>query len=78
MIDGMAKDKVTVTIDPVVLAATDEDAAAAGQSRSEYVENALRKEHYRRLLSLVPPGPPDDPADQATMRELLAWQADAA
>jgi len=49
----MAKDKVTVTIDPVVLANADEDAAAAGLNRSEYVERLLIEAHYGRCW----PGP---------------------
>lgn len=46
----MAKDKVSVTIDQAVLAATDADAQAAGLNRSEMIERALRNEHLRISL----------------------------
>jgi hypothetical protein len=73
----MAKDKVTVTISPDVLANLDADAAAAGLNRSEYVEEVLRHEHYRRLLARTPApaAMPDD--EQARLRALLDWQRDA-
>jgi hypothetical protein len=47
----MAKDKVSVTIDRVVLAAADADAQAAGLNRSEMIERALRNEHLRISLA---------------------------
>ena len=47
---GMAKDKVSVTIDQAVLAAADADARAAGLNRSEMIERALRNEHLRISL----------------------------
>lgn len=46
----MAKDKVSVTIDQVVMAAADADAKAAGLNRSEMIERALRNEHLRLSL----------------------------
>ena len=46
----MAKDKVSVTIDRVVLAAADADALAAGLNRSEMIERALHNEHLRIAL----------------------------
>lgn len=46
----MAKEKISVTVDAAVLAATDADARAAGLSRSEMVELALRNEHLRVAL----------------------------
>jgi len=46
----MAKDKVSVTVDQAVLANADADAKAAGLSRSEMVEQALRNEHLRIAL----------------------------
>lgn len=46
----MAKDKVTITVDQAVLADIDADAKAAGLSRSEMVEQALRNEHLRIAL----------------------------
>jgi metal-responsive CopG/Arc/MetJ family transcriptional regulator len=48
--NGMAKDKVSVTIDQTVLAAADADAHAAGLNRSEMIERALRNEHLRISL----------------------------
>jgi len=71
----MAKDKVTVTIDPAVLAHTDADAAAAGLNRSEYVEHVLRDAHYRRLLAATT-SPPLSDTDTDQIRGLLGWQAD--
>jgi post-segregation antitoxin (ccd killing protein) len=47
---GMAKDKVSITLDRDVLAAADADAKAAGLNRSELVEQALRHEHLRIAL----------------------------
>ena len=41
----MAKEKISVTVDATVLAATDADARAAGLNRSEMIEQALRNEH---------------------------------
>jgi len=46
----MAKEKISVTVDATVLAATDADAKAAGLSRSEMIERALRNEHLRVAL----------------------------
>lgn len=46
----MAKEKISVTIDAAVIAATDADARAAGLNRSEMVEQALRNEHLRVAL----------------------------
>lgn len=46
----MAKDKVSITVDHTVLANADADAKAAGLSRSELVEQALRNEHLRIAL----------------------------
>jgi metal-responsive CopG/Arc/MetJ family transcriptional regulator len=46
----MAKEKISVTVDAAVLAAADADAKAAGLSRSELIEKALRHEHLRRAL----------------------------
>jgi len=46
----VAKEKISVTVDAAVLAATDADARAAGLSRSEMVELALRNEHLRVAL----------------------------
>lgn len=46
----MAKEKVSVTVDAAVLAATDADAQAAGLNRSEMIEQALRNEHLRVAL----------------------------
>lgn len=46
----MPKEKISVTVDQVVLADADADAAAAGLNRSEMVERALRNEHLRRAL----------------------------
>ncbi len=69
----MAKDKITVTLDPDVVALTDADANAAQQSRSEYVERVLRDEHYRRLLARVTPDPLPS-GDAPALQSLLAWQ----
>jgi hypothetical protein len=71
----MAKGKVTVTIDPVVLANTDEDAAAAGLNRSEYVERLLIEAHYRRLLARAEPASMSA-SDEDQLRALLRWQRD--
>ena len=46
----MAKEKISVTVDATVLAATDADARAAGLNRSEMIEPALRIEHLRVAL----------------------------
>ena len=46
----MAKEKISVTVDAAVLAALDSAARAAGLSRSEMIENALRNEHLRTAL----------------------------
>ena len=47
---GMAKEKISVTVDAAVLAGADTDAAAAGLNRSELIEQALRNEHLRIAL----------------------------
>jgi metal-responsive CopG/Arc/MetJ family transcriptional regulator len=47
---GMAKEKISVTVDAAVLAVADTDAAAAGLNRSELIEQALRNEHLRIAL----------------------------
>jgi len=49
-ISSMAKEKISVTVDAAVLAATDADARAAGLNRSEMIEQALRNEHLRVAL----------------------------
>jgi metal-responsive CopG/Arc/MetJ family transcriptional regulator len=46
----VAKEKISVTVDAAVLAATDADARAAGLNRSEMIEQALRNEHLRVAL----------------------------
>ena len=46
----MAKDKISVTVEATVLAATDADARAAGLNRSEMIEQALRHEHLHVAL----------------------------
>ena len=46
----MAKEKISVTVDAALLAATDADAQAAGLNRSEMIEQALRNEHLRVAL----------------------------
>ncbi|MBB5790513.1 ribbon-helix-helix domain-containing protein [Jiangella mangrovi] len=77
----MAKEKMTVTLDPSTLADIDADARQAGLNRSEFVERALRREHYRRLLAQAgrPPHSPSSQNDQShqsdqQLRDLLAWQ----
>lgn len=47
---GVAKAKVSVTIDQAVLAAADADAQAAGLNRSEMIERAPHNEHLRISL----------------------------
>lgn len=49
-ISGMAKEKISVTVDAAVLAAADADAKAVGLNRSEMIEQALRNEHLRVAL----------------------------
>jgi metal-responsive CopG/Arc/MetJ family transcriptional regulator len=49
-ISGMPKEKISVTVDAIVLAAVDADARAAGLNRSEMIEQALRNEHLRAAL----------------------------
>lgn len=73
----MAKDKVTMTIDPWVLADTDADAEAAGYNRSEYVERVLRDAHYARLLAQMPPRAPMAADEEAHLRAVMDWQRDA-
>ncbi len=66
---------MTVTLDPSTLADVDADARLAGLNRSEFVERALRREHYRRLLERAgrPAGHRATQSDQQ-LRDLLAWQ----
>ncbi len=66
---------MTVTLDPSTLADVDADARQAGLNRSEFVERALRREHYRRLLERAgrPVRPKAAESDQQ-LRDLLAWQ----
>jgi hypothetical protein len=72
----MAKDKVTVTLDPGVIADADADAADEGLNRSELVEIALRDLHYRKLLAKTQ-WPGNLPGTEAEgLRALLDWQAD--
>jgi hypothetical protein len=73
----MAKDKMTVTISPEVLATVDEAARASGLTRSGYVEDVLRTEHYRRLLAQTPAPPDMSEDEQRGLRGLLDWQRDA-
>lgn len=47
---GMPKEKISVSVDGSVLALTDADANAAGLTRSEMVEQAMRDEHLRIAL----------------------------
>jgi hypothetical protein len=47
----MAKEKISATVDSVVLAAADSDAAELGLNRSELIERALHNEHLRLLLA---------------------------
>lgn len=47
---SMPKEKISVTIDAAVLAATDADARSAGLNRSAMIEQALRNEHLRVAL----------------------------
>ncbi|PZF79889.1 ribbon-helix-helix protein, CopG family [Jiangella anatolica] len=70
----MAKEKMTVTLDPSTLADVDADARQAGLNRSEFVERALRREHYRRLLERVPASKPMEHRDEQRLRDLLVWQ----
>lgn len=73
---------MTVTLDPSTLADVDADARQAGLNRSEFVERALRREHYRRLLDRA--GRPAHVTAQSAqstqsdqqLRDLLAWQRD--
>lgn len=71
----MAKEKMTVTLDPSTLADVDADARLAGLNRSEFVERALRREHYRRLLERAGrPGNHRHTESDQQLRDLLAWQ----
>lgn len=70
----MAKRKVTVTLDPVVLKDVDADAHTQGLNRSEYVERVLRHEHYRRLLASAVAPVPMTGDEQLRLRRLLEWQ----
>lgn len=70
----MAKEKMTVTVDAGVFADVDADAREDGLNRSEYVERALRNEHYRRLFARVEAPAPLRAEDDQRLRDLLAWQ----
>lgn len=67
---------MTVTLDPSTLADVDADARQAGLNRSEFVERALRREHYRRLLDHARAPHPADHShlNEQSLRDLLAWQ----
>ena len=47
----MAKEKISATVDSVVLAVADADASELGLNRSELIERALRNEHLRLALA---------------------------
>ncbi|MGH3450191.1 MAG: CopG family transcriptional regulator [Haloechinothrix sp.] len=64
---------MTVTVDKAVLADVDQAARAAGMSRSEYVERALRETHYRHLLAKAGPAPLPR-SEEDTIRRVLAFQ----
>jgi metal-responsive CopG/Arc/MetJ family transcriptional regulator len=70
----MAKEKMTVTLDPSTLADIDADARQAGLNRSEFVERALRREHYRRLLDRARAPRKASRQDEQSLRDLLSWQ----
>jgi hypothetical protein len=72
----MAKHKVTVTLDPGVLADLDKAAHSAGMNRSEFVERVLRRDRYRRLLAEATPPAKVPDAEQQLLRGLLDWQRD--
>ncbi|PZF85206.1 ribbon-helix-helix domain-containing protein [Jiangella anatolica] len=72
----MAKEKVTVAISSSSLALLDADAKASGLNRSEFVERAVRNEHYRRLLDQVE-GPSWTEDDETLARAALRLQAEA-
>jgi metal-responsive CopG/Arc/MetJ family transcriptional regulator len=66
---GMAKEKISISLDGAVLAAADADAREAGLNRSELIERALRNEHLRNSLDeykyrTVPALKIDDYADE--------------
>lgn len=65
---------MTVTLDPSTLADVDADARQAGLNRSEFVERALRREHYRRLLDRARVPRRADHQEEQSLRNLLAWQ----
>lgn len=69
----MAKNKMTVTVDQAVLADVDEAARAAGMSRSEYVERALRETYYRHLLDKATPAPLPS-SEEDMVKRVLAFQ----
>lgn len=73
----MAREKMTITIDPQTLQQVDADARADKLSRSEYVARVLRHEHYRRLLERATPTPMTEDEGQS-LRDLVAWQDKAA
>lgn len=72
----MAKEKVTVALNSSSLALLDADAKASGLNRSEFVERAVRNEHYRRLLDQVE-GPSWTSDEEAMLRDVLRMQAEA-
>lgn len=47
----MAKEKISATVDSVILAIADADASELGLNRSELIERALRNEHLRLTLA---------------------------
>jgi len=47
----MAKEKISATVDSIVLATADADAAELGLNRSELIERALHNEHLRLALA---------------------------
>ncbi|MGH3738082.1 MAG: ribbon-helix-helix protein, CopG family [Micromonosporaceae bacterium] len=64
---------MTVTVDQEVLADADEAARAAGISRSEYVERALRETYYRQLLARATPAPLPQ-SEQDRIKRTLTFQ----
>jgi hypothetical protein len=47
----MAKEKISATVDSLVLAVADADASELGLNRSELIERALHNEHLRLALA---------------------------
>jgi hypothetical protein len=75
---SMAKDKVTVTLDPEIIAYTDADAASEGLNRSEYVERTLRDVHNRLRARRAVEGTAAllaDPDFAAQLAAARAWTA---